>query len=308
VALPAAAVVAFVASAAGSSRGDRTDFEALAVEFDAAAAPASPPATPSTTPPAAPPAPTQPVVPVPAPGPARTIPTTSESPQAPSRLTFGYIGDSKALALATGAIRQPPEGWELGPGFVELGCPLGRGGDRRERPGAHVHPVGPECDWSDLAEMHRGDERELDVAVVWFGSWDVHERRVPELGAQWYRLSDPPYRAWLLEELEQLTDRIVDTLAADVVLVLTLPFDPDFHRSDDIHSWNRLLTEFEAGSDHRVAVLDIVEWAESTGEYDRLLPDDAHPTFGPDGEPNTAFEIHERLLVPRAEALLGIGR
>lgn len=308
-AVPVAALVAFVVSAAGSSRTDRTDFEALAAEFDAASAsaigsmvdPARPPATaqPSATAPSA----TVPSATVP----SATVPSTTV-PDLPPGLTFGYVGDSKALALATGVIREPLEGWTLGPGFVELGCPLGRGGERRDRAGGHVHPVGPECDWTDLAERHAEDERVLDVAVVWFGSWDVHDRRVPELGADWHRIHDPDYRAWLLDELDQLTELVVDALGAEVVLVLTLPFDPAVHRRDDVAAWNAMLREFASSTGRSVEVVDIVAWAEASGEYERLLPDDAHPSFGPPGEPNSARELHEGLLLPRARVLLGNAR
>lgn len=313
-AVPAAALVAFMVSAAGSTRTDRTDFEAIAAEFDAASAPTatSPapgtPATsvPSTTVPlAGAPSTTVPLAGVP----STTVPSTTAPATAPrSELTFGYVGDSKALALATGVIREPLEDWTLGPGFVELGCPLGRGGERRDRPGGHVHRVGSECDWTDLAELHADDERVLDVAVVWFGSWDVHDRRVPDLGSDWRRIHDPDYRAWLLDELDQLTELIVDALGAEVVLVLTLPFDPVVHRTDDVATWNAMLHEFETSTDRTVEVIDIVAWAEATGEYERWLPDDAHPTFGPAGEPNSARELHEQLLLPTARVLLGNGR
>lgn len=236
-----------------------------------------------------------------------TVEVVAPAPPAATRveperpLVYSYLGDSKALTLAYGLAGDAPEGWMLGPTHVEIGCPLGRGGQRR-----HTQRVGPElvmpttgCDWSTFVAEHRGEP--IDVAVVWYGSWDAVERQVPELGDDWWTIADEPYRAYLLGELDRLTDSLLDEMGAGIVVYLTSPPDPHTMPAGRMEQWNQLLTEFVASRGAPVHVFDIDAAIRASTDAARLLPDGIHVEVPGDGRAGTAREVHERFMADQIE-------
>ncbi len=219
-------------------------------------------------------------------------------------LTISYFGDSKALTLAVGLLEDPPHDWRLGPSFIRLGCPLSRHGDLRS---LDLGPTGSRaltnCDWMEF--LRGTSPTTVDVLVIWFGTWDLTERRIPALGPQWLTIETPAYQDYLLEEIETLISAVREVLNPHVIVVITAD---DLHpahppgRSPHHHDlWER----FISSSSHPLRVVDLVGWISETGEAERLRTDGIHLSFGhPDPLDNTAIEVHRRFLDPLLRELL----
>ncbi len=46
----------------------------------------------------------------------------------------------------------------------------------------------------------------LDVALVYFGTWDVLDQQASSLPAGWWHLGQPAFDAWLKSEMAAATD------------------------------------------------------------------------------------------------------
>lgn len=227
-------------------------------------------------------------------------PLAPESTVAPEATTVewpvrvGFFGDSKALVLGFGL---GYDGEILTGGFsiTELGCPLGRSDWRRDDRHQPQFKIGPQCDWSLLMQLASPDDRALDIAVVWFGTWDIREKKVAELGDRWMTIDEGEYRAWLFEEMKTFADEVEAMTGVRRILWLTLHPAATYWYPSRYQHYNDLVGELAAVRDI-VDVADIAGWLAGTGEAERLLPDGIHPTPGVDGQPNTAAEIGERWL------------
>jgi peptidoglycan/LPS O-acetylase OafA/YrhL len=209
-------------------------------------------------------------------------------------LRIGVFGDSKALTLALGLDSRNSD-IVLGTSFSGMGCPLGRNVVRRESPDTPAVQYDRGCDWSRRIIEEADGAVALDVALVWYGTWDVREVRVDGIDG-WTSIDDAAYRAWLREEMATLTDLIAVETGAKRVVWLTVYPDPAFGRSGRFELYNDMLAEL--ATSHEVAeVADLAGWLEGTGEVSRLLPDFIHPSFDASSVyGNTSGEIARRFL------------
>jgi hypothetical protein len=215
-------------------------------------------------------------------------------PPVPGPARVGFFGDSKALVLALG-LQYRDETLTTGFTIVGLGCPMVRVDWRRENRHHAPHRVGPECDWLEVIETTPADERALDVAIVWYGTWDIIEVKGSGFDGRWVSIDDDDYLEWLFDEMTAFADAIVAATGAQKILWMTLHHGDSDQHPGRVGRYNELVAEVAA--QHRaVEVADIGAWAVGTGEFDRLFPDQVHPSDGLSGEPNTAREIGDRWL------------
>jgi len=285
-----AMVVPLVGVVGVTNAGASTDFEAAAASLDhiIAAAPAAMPSMPAAV--------------LSAEGRWASAdlglsPVTTTVAGPPVRV--GFFGDSKALAMGLGTARRGFPEIVVGTSFTPLGCPAGRGGKSREHAGAMVVTLPKACDWqSGIIESAAGNG-EIDVAVVWSGTWDVTDREVPALGGGWMNITDRTYRTWLKAEMLAYTDEIVTVAGAREVLWLTVPVDPASSHPERFAIWNALLQELQRLRPGIVNIVDIASYVTNSGEARRLLPDGVHPSLGSDDpHGNTAAELMQRLIIP----------
>ncbi len=228
-------------------------------------------------------------------------PTTTE-PAAPLRI--GFFGDSKAMTLGLGTANFGFEDLVIGTSYAALGCPTGRGGKVRASADAAVYPLADECDWASGIATAAQENGGLDVAVVWSGTWDLSDRKVPALGGDWTSVEDAAYRNWLLGEMVTMTDEIAVATGARQVLWLTVPVDPSSSHPERFATWTVLLQELAQLRPNLVQVVDMAAYVNGSGEAERLLPDGIHPSLGGDGSAsNTGGELTREVILPVVEPL-----
>jgi hypothetical protein len=214
------------------------------------------------------------------------------APLEPARV--GFFGDSKAVVLALG-LDYRNETLTTGFTIARLGCPLVRVDWKRESRHHAPYAVGSECDWLEVIETTPVDDRALDVAIVWFGTWDIAEVKGSGFDGRWVSIDDDGYCEWLFDEMTTFADEIVAATGAAQILWMTLHHTDSDRHPALIDQYNELVAEL-AAQHHAVTVADIGAWVVGTGELDRLFPDQSHPSDGLRGEPNTAREIGDRWL------------
>lgn len=219
-------------------------------------------------------------------------------------LTFSYFGDSRAITLGDGLLAAPPPDWRVGPSFTLLGCPLSRHGEVRSLDlGLQGSRALTTCDW--LAFLEQTPRTAVDVLVIWFGTWDLVERRVPALGEQWHTIKSPVFRDYLMEEIETLISAARRTLNPELILVFSTDDLHPAHPPGRAQFLHAMWEQFIDTNDHPIQMVDLVGMIADTGEAERLLPDGIHLSFGkPDPSDNTAVEIHQRFVEPLARELL----
>ena len=214
-------------------------------------------------------------------------------------LRIGFFGDSKAMTLGLGTANFGFDELQIGTSYAALGCPTGRGGKVREHSGAAVYPLADDCDWTPGIATAAQESGALDVAVVWSGTWDLNDRKVPALGGDWTSVEDEAYRNWLLGEMLALTDEIAATTGARDVLWLTVPVDPASSHPERFAVWTSLVQELAQLRPSLVRVVDIAAYVNGSGEAERLLPDGIHPSLGGDAAtPNSGGELTRDVILP----------
>lgn len=219
-----------------------------------------------------------------------------------SPIRVGFFGDSKAVALLVGLATAADERFGYVHIDAELGCPLVRADWRRDD---RHHPrveVWEHCDWaSRLAGVDPDDQ--IDLALVWSGSWDLVELRSAQFGDRWLTILDDEFREWMATEMEAFVEAIVAATSATRVLWMNLPDTVSTHPGR-VDAYNGLLADL-ADANPMVEVVDIAGWLAVRSDADRLLPDGVHPSWGTDGGANSAAEIGElwlyELLVASAD-------
>jgi len=265
------------------------DFAAAQKQLEArnAATAAAPPTTRSVAPPTS-------TAPVPgettAAGEAGAAPEPAgRAPSGPAPLPAvprtAIFGDSTMLTTGLGLGDVLSETGQAAPvgGHTQLGCGIGRGGERKS--GGGVETVPEQCAaWPD--EWARSiDELRPDVAIVQEGPWDAAERKLPG-DAAWRAPGDPVYDAYLKGEL----DHAVTVLSAKGARVVWLTSPPvgenvrtsgqpeleQFEHPERIARVNELVREVAAAHPGTMAVVDFAAWLATTGEDQRLRPDGVH--------------------------------
>lgn len=219
------------------------------------------------------------------------------------------FGDSTALlfvpglaswATTTGRI-------DLSGGFTELGCGLGRGGER-DRLDVGVEPV-PEICAFDVAWLEPLASAQPDIAVVEIGLWDVLGRRLPGDDA-WRRVGDPVYDEYIRGEMRAATEVLLGTADRVVWVLQPVPVpstrDPQDAVLEEMLLWNELIVD-ELGDHPQVGFVDLADWFEDAGEVDsvRLRPDGIHLTEGTSVEVAAWLAPAILLAADRTEVISG---
>jgi peptidoglycan/LPS O-acetylase OafA/YrhL len=206
--------------------------------------------------------------------------------------TLGIFGDSKMLSLGMGM--GPVDGFDLVYMHAILGCPLGRGGEVMVD--QVPLPVPSECDWETIPS--RDLETDIEVAVVWYGTWDARGRRLEPLGDEWLDIGDADYRRWLRGEYEEYLDLLRSRVGAELILLMNL--HPNGVTENE--EMNRFLADLAESHDD-VEILDFAGWVtgQDVGFY---LPDGVHLSWGQPTEyspskANSALRVMRTWLAPR---------
>ncbi len=216
---------------------------------------------------------------------SRPVPVPSVVSAPPDPVDVFFVGDSKALTLALATASSGVDQVRVAGGWTNLGCPAGRGGRVRFVAGERAVAVAERCDWSDVLpstlSAAAGSANGVDVAVVYFGSWDVALRELPAFGDRWLSSADGDYLEWLYGELVALNRTLLSSGAKEVVW-LTLSDDP--RAGDPLRAvrFNDLVARV-AASEETTSVVDLAGWFEQQPDRDALLADNVHVTFEPDG-------------------------
>jgi len=280
---------AFAVASWGASRDRSVDFETLAARFDQRVADI---------------AVVEPEIEAPVTAP---VEQEVEAKEVTGPLTISYFGDSKALTLGAGLLADPPPDWRIGPSFTALGCPLTREGELRS---LDLGPNGSRsltgCDWMEF--LTNAPPVSVDALVIWFGTWDLTERRLPHLGEQWHTIESPDYQAYLWEEIDALINAVHTHLDPELIVVIAADDVHPAYPSGRAELLNDLWRRYIEYSEHRVHLMDLSQWASGPDQASHLRPDGTHLTFGePDPKDNTAVEFHRELLDPLIRELLANG-
>lgn len=203
-----------------------------------------------------------------------------------------FYGDSTALLTAMGMStrsREHPEEFVSEGGFVELGCGLLTGTERRSA--GRIEEIPPECDtwpadWAAAAEADPGD-----VAVIQLGPWEVADQKLIPGGEFLSIDTSPELRSELARRLGEGVDLLAEHHGAVVILAPPPvlfgrvdgkdPAEP-YPGSDParMEAFHQIIDEVAASRD-RVEVVDLAGWVESQPDDTRLRPDGIH--FSDDG-------------------------
>lgn len=239
----------------------------------------------------------------PRPGPSVGAPTPGggQPPSQPGQVPrVAFFGDSTALVTSLGfgkATRASGAAVPLG-GNAELGCGLGRGGDRRAN--GRVVKIEDKCNQWAVTWKQTIDQLRPDVAVVLVGPWDVEDRRLPG-DSTWRAPGDPVYDDFLYKEMLAAVD-VLSSDGAEVAWLTMPPVGANAKKAgqpegalldtpERVTRFNELVNRLPQDRPGKVSVIDLAGWVVSTGEDARLRPDGVH--FGD----TQAVEVANRFLV-----------
>lgn len=216
-----------------------------------------------------------------------------------------FYGDSTALLTAMGMStlsRERPDEFVSEGGFVELGCGLLTGTERRRTD--RIEQMPPECDtwltdWAAAAAADPGD-----VAVIQLGPWEVADQRLTPDGEFLSLDTSAELRAEMVRRLGEAVDVLAQHHEAVVVLA---PPPVSFGRTDGrdpveaypasdparMQELHRVIDEVAASRDE-VAVVDLADWVESQSDDGVLRPDGVH--FSDDGALRAAKWLAPQVL------------
>jgi peptidoglycan/LPS O-acetylase OafA/YrhL len=209
-----------------------------------------------------------------------------EPPAAPQPIRVATFGDSTMLRTAWGL-----QVWgrasgrlDIVGGVSELGCGIARDGDRRHD--GRIEVPNQVCiGWADSWPASIAG-RDVSVAIVQAGPWDVLDRRLP--GSQrWLSPGDPSFDGYLADEIGAAMD-VLMTSAPHVVWLTspTLYFDltsasgsalPESN-PNRVAIFNRLARS-QAASRPGVAIVelgDYIDGLDRRGSVADLRPDGVH--------------------------------
>lgn len=216
-----------------------------------------------------------------------------------------FYGDSTALLTAMGMStlsRERPDEFVSEGGFVELGCGLLTGTERRRTDQIEQMPA--ECDtWqADWAAAGRADPG--DVAVIQLGPWEVADQKLTPDGEFLSIDTSEELRAAMAQRLAEGVDALSEHHAAVVILA---PPQVSFGRMDGtdrsepypasdsarMETFHQIINEVAASRDH-VEVVDLAGWVESQPDDTVLRPDGVH--FSDDGALRAAEWLAPQVL------------
>ncbi len=211
----------------------------------------------------------------------------------PAPVRVAIFGDSKALVLELAGGSYVDPNVQFAPAWVDLGCPLGRGGRlrtyTREGKGSDVSA---KCDWTQRFPDSLSSSGPLDVGVVYYGTWDVVQRNVPALGG-WRSLDNLDYQEWLYQEMLAATDSLHES-GVRVVAWATVTPNPKYGHVDRFDVYNAMLARLPTDRPGVAAVIDLAGWFAAQPDMSTLLPDLVHVTYEPAG--GTGLQVYQRFL------------
>jgi peptidoglycan/LPS O-acetylase OafA/YrhL len=198
---------------------------------------------------------------------------------------MAVFGDSTALATGLGLgdeLTATGAALPVG-GAAELGCGIGRRGERRTGDSVLVLP--DRCNQWESTWPETVRTSGADLAVVQIGPWDAKDRRL-DGDTEWRSLGDPTYDAFVLAEMTKAVD-VLSSAGARVVWLTTPPVadrvratdqpewrdPPPAERIDRFNALVRRLPELRPG---KVAVVDLAGWLAASGRDEQLRPDGVH--------------------------------
>ena len=185
------------------------------------------------------------------------------------------FGDSTALMMSLGFSDSRNE-FKFAGGYVQLGCPIGRGGLRRGSAATGddqtqpAWPVESECDWENWVSTTKSIGP-IDYGLVLLGNWDIVGRQIEALGPGWRTIQDSDYQGWLQTEMEAAVDAL-HVAGVKRVLWLTLPANSGQRPSARLDIFNRLIRN-TASSRPWITVVDYATYIQ---RHDELRPDGIH--------------------------------
>jgi peptidoglycan/LPS O-acetylase OafA/YrhL len=201
-----------------------------------------------------------------------------------------FFGDSAALTMAAGTGEWGLRTKKLllvGDGdTTQLGCGIGRGGERRQF--GQVSTVPDTClswdtDWAAEVAASKG----LQVAVLLTGSWDVIDRKLPG-DDRWRGFGDPVYDDYMRGEIEGATEALL-AKGLTVVWLTTPPLhfgsgmEPPPEHQDPLDApqriavLNGIIRDVAATHPHTAVIEFGKHFADMPpAENDRLRPDGVH--------------------------------
>lgn len=216
-----------------------------------------------------------------------------------------FYGDSTALLTAMGLStlsRERPDEFVSEGGYVELGCGLLTGTERRRTD--KIEEMPPECDtWlADWAAAGAADPG--DVAVIQLGPWEVADQKLTPDGEFLSIDTSEELRAALTQRLGEGVDALAEHHAAVVILA---PPPVSFGRMDGrdpgepyagsnparMEVFRQIINEVAASRDH-VEMVDLAGWVASQPDDSTLRPDGVH--FSDDGAQRAAGWLAPQVL------------
>lgn len=202
-----------------------------------------------------------------------------------------FYGDSTALLTAMGMSelsRERPDEFVSEGGFVELGCGLLTGTERRRTDA--VEEIPPECDdwpadWDAAGASDPGD-----VAVIQLGPWEVADQKLTPDGEFLSIDTSGELRTALAQRLGEGVDVLAEH--HEVVVILAPP-PVSFGRIDGrepdeaypasnparMEAFHQIINEVAASRDY-TEVVDLAAWVESQPDDNTLRPDGVHFSDG----------------------------
>lgn len=229
-------------------------------------------------------------------------PASTSTSTVPAPVRVDMFGDSKALSLGLSAASFTDPNLQFVSGWVDMGCPLGRGGRMRiyarEGRGSEVTA---KCDWTHRFPDSLARSGPVDVGIVYFGTWDVVQRNIAGLGG-WRTLDDADYQAWLYQEMLAATDALHNS-GVRVVAWATVRANPKYGHVDRFDVYNAMLNRLPLDRPGVATVIDMAGWFATQPDVDSLLVDHVHTTYEPAG--GTGLLVYQRFIGPE---LIRLGR
>lgn len=212
-----------------------------------------------------------------------------------------FFGDSKT-AMFYKSLRNRNSGmsfaersrdrFALAGSFTRIGCPIGPLGYVMDED--VEKKVGEGCKWA----LYDTGPESSDIAVIWSGTWDSTDRRIPELfGDRWVTLEDSGYRGWIRQQYLDLFVHLRQRRGIQMIAVIN-------YLGENLRDRHGVYNEFleELTDQQDVVVLDIVGYLKDKRVYD-YFPDGTHVTIGEstvvsDSKDNSGADLYERWLEP----------
>jgi peptidoglycan/LPS O-acetylase OafA/YrhL len=206
-------------------------------------------------------------------------------PPLPAVPRTAIFGDSTMLTTGLGLGDVLTETGAAAPvgGHTQLGCGLGRGGERQSA--GKTESVPEPCDaWPD--EWAQAiDQVRPDIAIVQEGPWDAAQRKLPG-DDTWRAPGDPVYDAYLKGEIERAVT-VLGRQGARIVWLTSPPVSENVRTSgqpeldqlehpERIARVNELVREVAAAHPDSMRVVDLAAWLQASNDDARLRPDGVH--------------------------------